>query len=165
MDIGIKDAMARAVYKEVLANPGAYPATIAATDLAFEESQYEVDGKGLPSNQVALEKADKEGLNVVYPNEFELQIDIDNEQSYLVFQNQRRIVHRFVGIERQEEHPSKSGLPRRHITLRLKKPVTTLERICLQACLGSDRVREVLGYIRYAQNDQNPTLFFEKKEQ
>jgi hypothetical protein len=165
MSVGLKDAMASAVLKDVLARPEEYPQTIASTDLNIDLAQYEgTDEKGLPSNKLALDKAEAEGLRVVYPTEKELQIDIDNEQSYLFFLDRKNLVHRFIGIEDFQVSPSKSGLPRRHITVRLKTPVTVLERICLQACLGSDRVREVLGYVRYKHNDPSPTLFFEKKE-
>jgi len=157
--------MAQAIYKEVLAHPEEYPETIAGTDLDTNFAQYGLtDERGLPSNKLAIEKAASDGLLVVYPTENELQIDIDNEQSYLFFLRQKNILNRFVRIESFDVRPSKSGLPRRHITVRLQTPVTVLERLCLQACMGSDRIREVLGYVRYKTNDPTPTLFFEKKE-
>jgi hypothetical protein len=162
MDNILQDAMARAVLSEVVSNPGKYPQTIANTDLATPD--YDLDEGSLPTNEAALERAKREGLVVVYPTETELQIDIDNEQSYEFFLRQIKIVTRLADAYGYTERPSKSGMPKRHITVKLKTPVTVLERICLQACLGSDRVREVLGYVRYRRGEPNPTLFFEKPE-
>ena len=161
----LKDAMASAVLKEVLENPDKYPQAIACTDLGIPDEQYEDFDFDALKNNKADEKAKTLGLSVVYPAEDELQIDIDNDQSYLFFRKYRGMVNRLVGIASVAVKPSKGGLPKRHITVKLKKPVTVLERICLQACLGSDRVREVLGYVRYKNNDPSPTLFFEKKEE
>jgi hypothetical protein len=160
MTTDLKDAMASAVFQEVFANPDQYPQTIAATDL--EPKEYAKIG--IRDNKAALELAAKEGLSVVYPKSNELQVDVDNDQSYLFFIKQRDTLGWMLGIESITENPSKSGLPRRHITVRLKKSVTALERLCLQACLGSDRVRETLGYARHKNGESNPTLFFEKRE-
>lgn len=58
--------------------------------------------------------------------------------------------------------PSRSGGVKYHITLTLDKPVTPLERIMFQVCLGSDPMRELLGYRRLMKDgDFQPTLFFE----
>jgi hypothetical protein len=129
-------------------------------DLEIRDIQYDPTGK--PNSQRAINEAKEKGLLVVFPAENELQIDIDNEHSYQMYVKQMDIVTKYVGVESFIEHPSKSGLPKRHITVRLKSPVTMIERIALQACLGSDRVREVLGYVQYKNGDPNPVLFLEK---
>ena len=36
-------------------------------------------------------------------------------------------------------------------------------KLLLQACLGSDRVRELLGYVQMKNGDAHPTLFLESK--
>jgi hypothetical protein len=59
--------------------------------------------------------------------------------------------------------PSRSGLPKRHLIVRLNRPVSNAERIALQAALGSDPVREILGIVRVQHNDPHPTLFLESK--
>ena len=58
--------------------------------------------------------------------------------------------------------PSRSGLPKRHITVTLDQPITNYQRLALQVMLGSDRVREFLGYIQEKQGDPTPILFIEK---
>lgn len=49
-----------------------------------------------------------------------------------------------------------------HIYVELKEPVMSdMERLFFQACLGSDPIRELLGYRRILNRDPNPTLFIE----
>jgi hypothetical protein len=157
----LKDAMASVVLDEVFKNPDLYPQAITKTDLAPNKDY----AKQLGDQKEAIASAEKEGLTAVYPGENELQIDIDNEQSYLFFMKQYETLGWLLETQNFEEHPSKSGLPRRHITVRLRKSVTPVERICLQACLGSDRVRELLGYVRRKRGESRPTLFFEKENE
>lgn len=129
------------------------------TDLRTDESY---DFKAL-SEETRNKKAQDENLMIVYPEDNVLQIDIDNEHSYLVFQNQMKILCNFLKVLNWIDNPSKSGLPKRHITVHLDKSVTPLERIALQAMLGSDRIRELLGFIRLNRGELRPTCFFERK--
>lgn len=132
------------------------------SDLAIKTIEY--DPKGMPNSQRALDQAQRESLEVVYPADNELMIDIDNEHSYMLFQNQIQIVSKFVGVVEVRENPSKSGKPwKMHITVELDPNVSMLERLALQAMLGSDRTRELLGYVQYKNNDPHPVLFLEKK--
>ena len=108
-------------------------------------------------------KAKEGNLDIVFPKSNELQIDIDNEHSYQVFKNQIVILRKYISVTNIEEHESKGGLPGRHITVTLFKDVTMIERLALQAMLGSDRIRELLGYIRYDRKEPRPTCFFERK--
>ena len=62
-----------------------------------------------------------------------------------------------------EIHPSKSGLPKRHIPVTLPFDVDAVTRILLQACLGSDGRRELFGWIRYIAGDNTPSMFLELK--
>ena len=66
------------------------------SDLAMKQIDY--DPKGNPNSQRAINQATMEGLEVVYPAPNELQIDIDNEHSYMLMKNQLLIVNKFVGI-------------------------------------------------------------------
>jgi hypothetical protein len=58
---------------------------------------------------------------------------------------------------------SKSG--NKHVYLTANRSLSDSERIILQACLGSDPVREVLSMIRIACGSTAPTALFEKKTQ
>lgn len=134
------------------------------SDLEMKTIEY--DPEGMPNSQRALDQAAREGLSVVYPEDNQLQIDLDNEHSYRLFQNQLCIVEKFIGISNCDEKPSKSGKPgKRHITLTFYGVTfTMLERLALQAMLGSDRIRELLGYVQLKNEDPHPVLFLEKKQ-
>jgi hypothetical protein len=128
------------------------------------------DPTGNPNSTRAIELAEREGLDVKFPADNELFIDIDNEHSFKLFQNQFYIVKHYIGVVKTKAYPydyvvtpSRHGLPGRHIVVTLSRNVTKLERIALQACLGSDRVREVLGFVQIQNGDPHPTLFLEAK--
>jgi len=119
----------------------------------------------------AEQAAKKIGCIVVKPEPNQLQLDIDTGEAYARFK------HRIVEFERHskyivyiEEHISKSGYPRRHITLSLTdledNPVVLgeYERIALQAVLGSDIVRETLNTWRLLRGSTNPSRLFEPKD-
>lgn len=111
----------------------------------------------------AFHDAEVNGHVVVLPAPDELFIDIDNDAAELLFHKHLPKVEQFVGVRTWNFSPSKSGEPeRKHITVTLSKQVSPLERILLQAVLGSDLRRELLSYCRWSINDPNPTLFFEK---
>lgn len=105
-----------------------------------------------------------EGLVVVFPAENELQVDIDNELHYAVFQRALVSLRRnseVFGTWVFDEKPSRSGLPRRHITVTLPFPVSAWQRIAMQAALGSDPLRELLSVGRMLHGDPSPTVFTE----
>jgi len=117
-----------------------------------------------------LAKCEQDNLEVVYPEANQVQIDIDSEEAYNLF---FRTMGTLGGYCRSEygnapgikESPSKSGLPNRHITVTLPfKIKDDLERIALQAVLGSDPVRELMGILRVYLGVENPSLLVEVKE-
>jgi hypothetical protein len=134
------------------------------SDLEMKTIDY--DPNGTPNSEKARAQAAVEGLEVVYPQGNQLFIDIDNEHNYRLFNNQLSLVQKFIGYADRKETPSKSGHAwKMHITLTFGPNIafTAIERLALQAMLGSDRVREILGYIEYKNGDPTPVLFLEKK--
>lgn len=104
------------------------------------------------------------GLVIVLPGPRDLFVDIDNEADYLWLLAMVEVMGG-VGVQLEVDHvsPSKSGLPRRHVYLRADRDLTPVERIALQAALGSDRKRELLSLLRvWLHTDRPPTLFFEQ---
>lgn len=106
------------------------------------------------------------GKRMVFPSAQQLQIDIDTEEQYKVFQAN---YDRFLSYNPDEgvqmvETVSGSGLPHRHITLTLNWELESeWQRIALQAVLGSDPVREILSAMRVLHGVENPTMFVEPK--
>jgi hypothetical protein len=131
------------------------------SDLEIKTIEY--DPNGNPNSQRAVVVAAHENLDVVYPKDNQLLIDIDNQHSFLLYHKQMDIMRKYLGATEEAIAPSRNGGEGRHITVTLDHPITELERIALQACLGSDRVRELLGFVQYKNNDPHPTLFLEKK--
>lgn len=113
-----------------------------------------------------LEYADKNGLDILVPDEDELQIDIDTEEQYQQFlkavENLNYMIMCPFNIVHNE--PSKSGLPRRHIVIKMAEPLDASLRIALQACLGSDLRREMNNIRRVINNDIYPIVLYERKE-
>src|SRR5579859_1045951 len=108
----------------------------------------------LASGEDAFAKAVKNGWMVVTPGPSDLQIDIDRQEDLELYKKNRQIFDRFkatigICVEHETVGPSKSGSPGKyHVTLKLNKPVTAEQRILFQCLLGSDRVREILSYVR-----------------
>lgn len=118
---------------------------------------------GSPNSARAYQEAEDDGLVVVLPTDTQLQLDIDDNRAYAIYTALVPVVDRYYTVLSVLDEPSRSGLPKRHITLTLARPVGVFERIAIQACMGSDRVRELLGVIQAMQGDPHPTLFLEKK--
>jgi hypothetical protein len=117
------------------------------------------------SSKQAVKDAEKSGCDIVLPYLNQLQLDIDSQADYDAFQKNLKKFRLHIGyVSIFEEHMSKSGDPeKRHVTLMFERELDPQERILFQLFLGSDRTRELLSYIRYINDDENPTLFFEKK--
>jgi hypothetical protein len=112
----------------------------------------------------AIIEAKGKGHICVFPGTQDIQLDIDDEPGYKVYLAHKKVLEKNWGILQEVIRPSKSGKPgKKHITLTLKMALSPLERITLQACMGSDRMRELLSLVQLNAKDQNPTLFFERK--
>jgi hypothetical protein len=124
----------------------------------FEDDIYDFDEH---AEAVALGR----GQIVVYPEDNQLQLDIDSDEQFEIYRR------RISGLEvlgwdfSVNTTPSLSGLPNRHITVTVKDKVfTEVERIAFQFMLGSDSVRESLNLLRTAAGKERPTRLFETPE-
>ncbi len=115
---------------------------------------------GLESKYAELE-AEKYGGQVVYPTQYELQLDLDSEEAVEGFRSRLRWLEKIIPVKQFGIGPSRSP-GKFHAVVELEKPVSSdMERILLQACLGSDPIRELLSYRRVLERDPHPTLFIE----
>jgi hypothetical protein len=116
------------------------------------------------SSRTAFDQATQDNLVVVKPEPNQLFVDIDNLFGQAIYEKNIEKLAGFYTVLSIEYHPSKSGLPnKQHITITLAQPVEPMERLILQAFLGSDLTREFLGLQRIKANDAVPTLFLERK--
>lgn len=93
------------------------------------------------------EHAQSLGLQVVTPEADQIFIDLDDEADRAVMLEVIAMFGRngyTLRVEKETE--SKSG--KRHVYIRAGFPLTEIERVALQACLGSDRKREALSIMR-----------------
>jgi hypothetical protein len=110
-------------------------------------------------------KAASMNLQVVTPKSDELFIDIDTEEDFKFFCLNVLTLQKHWPMVSFVWNPSKSGGEKKHITVMMPWPMTELERVCLQACLGSDRKRELLSFISLNHEPScKPTCFFEKTD-
>jgi hypothetical protein len=108
-------------------------------------------------------KLTEEGLDkqfyVRVSNPFELQIDCDHPDDVKFCLAQMKVIKETIGIKGYVITKSKSG--NRHVIIRTKRCMDEFERIALQACLGSDRKRELLSLYGVMEGHGNPILLIE----
>jgi len=125
-------------------------------------SELEQDGgTGSTTSRDAFAYAAKHNIDVRYPLANELFVDIDSKEDLARFDRVKDLIHI---IHNTKLTPSRSKPDGKHIVCNLDRPVTPLERIALQAILGSDPRREAHSFNRLQANDPLPTLFFEKRK-
>lgn len=114
-------------------------------------------------NDDPQETAEKLGLQIVEPGPRDVFVDIDTDADYRHLTAMLDVVNAVeVYLKIGAEYPSKSGLPRRHVYVVADRDLTPVERIAIQATLGSDRKRELLSLLRvWLHTDRQPTVFFE----
>lgn len=135
----------------------------AGVSLDMIAESYFPEGGQLPSTEAAKKKAKKEKSVIIYPSDNQLFIDIDNKEGYEIFVAQRKILEQYVKFEKVVENTSKTP-GHRHITVTLGLTITPIQRILLQAVLGSDLKRELLGFLMTLNGETKPTLFLEPKK-
>lgn len=124
----------------------------------------------MESHEDCLAAADAKGLVVVYPNDNELLVDLDTEAQGAIFDRAIWVLRSMFPAENTwrtrvqwRRRPSPSGEPHHlHVTVTLPRAISQRERILLQACLGSDPMREILSLQRLEAGNPHPTLFFER---
>lgn len=106
------------------------------------------------------------GVNVVTPGRGELLLDMDDEASLSVMADAVGILTgNGETIEEVRRTVSKSG--NAHVYLRLPNwgEIDPMTRVALQACLGSDRKRELFSILRIVRKCWiPPTVLFEVRQ-
>lgn len=115
--------------------------------------------------QWGLERAKRQKLVIVQPAPNQLQIDLDGVRQMRQYGMLYSILRK-AGITkgwRERVAPSKKA-NHVHVTITLPKAIGDLERVTLQAVLGSDVRREAFNYIRVTKRNKYPIVFFERKQ-
>lgn len=106
-----------------------------------------------------IEEARKAGFIIVQGDDNTLLLDLDTPESRHQFNAMLPMVHDRFNVKDYQTWSSKSG--NTHVRLTIEKCATPMERLLLQAVLGSDVKRELLGMlkIRAAISDDPSVLF------
>lgn len=115
------------------------------------------------NKEEAKEIAAKLGLVAVLPRKNELFLDLDMKPSKTAARVEEVLHDNGVYFVSKLITKSKSG--KRHLYIKLSRNVAASTRIALQACLGSDPVREVLSILRKLEGSEAPTALFETKKE
>ena len=112
----------------------------------------------------AKEEAKVLGLIAVFSTPHEVFIDRDTVADKELVRGLRRVL-RENGVELTKPlvARSKSGGVKRHVYYHCNKPLSILDRITIQAVLGSDPIREILSWCRAQLGEVAVTVLFETK--
>lgn len=109
-------------------------------------------------------EARAKGKCVRYPEPDELFIDLDGEEAREEFMRRYKRVQESLGVDTYTLAPSATP-GHYHVTVRLHEAIPEegrdLRRLLMQAILGSDPMREALGYRRVLGKSDAVSVFFE----
>lgn len=107
---------------------------------------------------LAINEARQEGFVVEQSNDTTLLLDLDSEHAEAQFLRVLPIVDEHYGVKSVDRWASKSG--NKHVKIVLHEPHDPGIRFALQACLGSDGVREVLTLVQMRNGCVEPSVLF-----
>jgi hypothetical protein len=106
---------------------------------------------------------EKLNCDLIVGDESTLLLDLDNDHALNEFQRVRPVVEQVYPFKSVERYPSRNGNGE-HVIIKLVSPVMdTIERLLLQAALGSDGKREVLSRYRVARGHLTPSVLFKPR--
>lgn len=119
---------------------------------------------GITPEELAQTIKDKtaEGFEVVQSDSRTLLLDLDTIDAYAQYERVKTTVFEFWEPKKIEEWRSKSG--NRHVRITLGSELPPEIRCALQAAMGSDGIREVLGLVGLSCCCEEPFLLFKPKE-
>lgn len=126
--------------------------------------------EGLEFNRTAEEvaaAAARRGKSVVYPRENELFVDLDSPEARADFEENARFFSKLGVVFDYALRPSaRAGHWHAVVTLADGAPVTTWQRLALQAALGDDHKRHVISCARALRGEEAAaSVFFETLEE
>lgn len=110
------------------------------------------------------EKAESLGLKVIVPPCNSLALDLDTDDQFAVYQRNFEVFKRHSEDLVAEVFETASKSNHRHIYIKLKRALPMHQRLALQAALGSDPMKELLGNLRTELGEGTPIAMFETPE-
>jgi hypothetical protein len=114
----------------------------------------------LVSFNAAIAEAESKGFAIVRGDSRTLLLDLDTADDIKHFARVHGALKSFLKFTIVERWPSKSGAGE-HVVIKIDRDLSAMERVLLQACLGSDRLHEMLSLATGLwQGNTEPTVLF-----
>lgn len=122
----------------------------------MDEDRYKVEDQA--ARDMRITEARLLGFEVVFGDETHLLLDIDQPELPMVFHSLMAMAYDRFGAHIEAQWKSKSG--NTHVAISLAFPMSMVERIALQAMLGSDPRKEMMSLCSHHIGVDNPVLLF-----
>jgi hypothetical protein len=119
-------------------------------------------GKTIVDTVERLQQDTGEQFEVVMGELDLLTLDLDSNAALWVYEQNLKILQEHMVAVETGRWTSKSG-EGTHVTVRIEFPMEAEARAGLQAMLGSDPKRELLGYLNVSNRDEEPFALFKPK--
>lgn len=113
--------------------------------------------------EAVAERAKKSGFKVIHGSPHRLLLDLDGDGALEAYEEKLAMVQQYIEVVELKRWRSRSGR-NWHIVLQLYQAYTLLERMVLQAVLGSDLKREWCALLCHWRGFQEPHLLFKPKQ-
>jgi hypothetical protein len=107
------------------------------------------------------DKATRLGLDVVEPQDDEVFVDLDCSHDQYIMEANLALL-REKGLDIRLVNITRSVNGNRHAYIKTGFCLTDIQRVALQAILGSDRKREALAFVNIVAGVEPVSVFFEK---
>ncbi len=114
------------------------------------------------SRKYALRYARENNLKVIKGNPHTILLDLDDDASELHYRKTLPKVQEHLEIFQDGEWRSEHG--GLHVRLRTARKLSVRSRLLIQACLGSDRLKEFLSLTRVWKNQPDPVMLFKPRK-
>ena len=113
------------------------------------------------SRQDDIQGAIRNGLEIVVAGERDIFLDVDTDEDFAHFEKVRPLLAKWMQIQTVYMWRSKSN--HRHIHIVSKVDIPIERRVLIQACCGSDRMKELCTLFDLMQSPNNVPLLFRPK--
>lgn len=111
-----------------------------------------------------MEQAKEKGFDVIQAGPNQLLLDLDTHADAVRYERLLPAFKEHLGAVEIARWNSKSGIGT-HVLVQIREELPEVERILLQAALGSDGVRELLAHRRLKRGIKNVSRLFKPKVQ
>jgi hypothetical protein len=109
--------------------------------------------------QSDVAKARRDGFDVVWPELDQVLLDLDDQNAMEHYERILPMAKDIFGAVERRRWRSKSGQGW-HVVVEVDHELTAIQRVALQAAMGSDRKRELMATARAMRRDEHVSVLF-----